>query len=180
LGEGTGRFAAAAARDYHPVRAGVVLARGIQYPQTSGTDDPRPLERVMADPNDKPKIIVDSDWKTEARKEKERLDQESREMPGMDEIPEASFVEILQMIVMQATIGLGGFQDPQSGQRIPPNLPLARHYIDLLGLLEQKTANNLTEDEKGLVEATLHELRMAFVHLSGAAGQAGPEPEPGK
>ena len=71
------------------------------------------------------------------------------------------------MIIIQASIGLGGFQDPQSGQRIPPNLPTAKHYIDLLELLQAKTKGNLDENEKALLESTLHELRMAFVQATG-------------
>ncbi len=86
------------------------------------------------------------------------------------------------MVIMQASIGLGGFQDPQTGQRMSPNLPLARHYIDLLALLHEKTKNNLSENENAIMEATLHELRMAFVQMAGGAmpGKTAQSGEPGK
>ena len=132
----------------------------------------------MPDKNqDEPKIFVDSDWKEEARREKDEADRQTRDMPEAGQLPEPSFVEILQMIALQATIGLGGVQDPQTGQRIPANLPVAKHYIDLLELLQTKTRNNLEKDEQALIEGMLHELRMAFVQVAGNEPQASGEPQ---
>jgi len=123
---------------------------------------------MTEDKNDQePKIIVDSDWKEEARKEKEELEQEPRDMPPPGEIPEPSFVEMIQMIVLQASVGLGAVQDPQTGQRVSTNLPVAKHYIDLLEVLQTKTKGNLDDNEEALIDATLHELRMAFVQVAG-------------
>lgn len=129
------------------------------------------------DRNDEPKIIVDDDWKEQARREMEEVDRETREMPGAGDMPEPSFAEIIQMIILQASIGLGGVQDPQTGQQIPPNLPLAKHYIDLLELLEAKTANNLDAEESALLKRILHEFRMAFVQVASGAGEAPPSSE---
>ena len=120
--------------------------------------------------NDKeaPKIIVDSDWKEEAQREKEEMDRKTRDIPKAGELPPPHLAEIVQMIIVQASIGLGGFQDPQTGQRIAPQLSVAKHYIDLLELLQKKTSNNLDNEEKTLIERTLHELQMAFVQSAGA------------
>ena len=109
----------------------------------------------MAD-EEAPKIIVDSDWKAEARKEKEKLEEETHApVDGHGgEIPAPSLLELVEMIVMQASIGLQGFQDPNTGRLIPPNLGLARHYIDLLQLLSEKTAGKLDEQEKSVMDAT--------------------------
>ncbi len=125
--------------------------------------------------DEKPKIIVDSDWKEEARREKEDLENQTREMPLPDQLPEPSVAELIQMIIIQASIGLGGFQDPQSGQRIPPNLPTAKHYVDLLELFQAKTKGNLDENENTLLESTLHELRLAFVQAAGADPMEAPQ-----
>jgi len=132
----------------------------------------------MPDKNeDDPKIIVDSDWKEEARREKEEADRETRDAPEAGRLPDPSFPEIIQMIVLQASMTLGGIQDPKTGQRIPPNLPVAKHYIDLLTLLQDKTRGNLDDDEAALIERVVHELRMAFVQVAGAGSQAaGPPP----
>jgi len=111
-------------------------------------------------------IHIDSDWKEEARQEKERLTQtEAAARPTA--VPEPSFAELVNLIVMQAAMALGGFKGPK-GEQIPPDLSAARHYVDLLGLLERKTADNLTEDEKRILEHTLYELRMQFVEAAGA------------
>jgi len=130
--------------------------------------------------NEKPKIIVDSDWKEEARREKEELDRQTREAGGAGEVPEPSMAELIQMVVLQASIGLGGMQDPQTGQRIPPNLGLAKHYIDLLELLEAKTKGNLDENEQAMLSTTLHELRLAFVQVAGGGAGTKVEQEPKK
>lgn len=131
----------------------------------------------MPDQNeDGPHIIVDSDWKEQARREKEELDRQTRETPTQGGLPTPSLVEIVQMVVIQASLGLGGFQDPNTGQVVAPNLTVAKHYIDLLELLLNKTAGNLDENEKGLIEGTLHELRMAFVQVAGV----GSNPQPTK
>ena len=47
-----------------------------------------------------------------------------------------------------------------------PELPLARHSIDMLAILQEKTRGNLTSEEKWLLENTLTELRMRFVQAS--------------
>jgi hypothetical protein len=131
----------------------------------------------MADSNE-PRIIVDSDWKEQARKEKEEADREVREQQGRRGLPEPSILELLQMIVMQVSVGLGGMQDPGSGQMIPPNLPLAKHYIDLLEVVKNKTQGNLDEGEAKIIDGTLHELRMAFVQIVTELGQATQQPPP--
>lgn len=110
------------------------------------------------------KIIVDDDWKSEARREKERLAAQESVDPG---IPPADFASLLNLIVMQAAVGLGMLAGGPGGERIPPDLPVARHFIDLLALLEDKTRNNLTPEEKALLTQVLHDLRLKYVQLSG-------------
>ncbi len=124
--------------------------------------------------DESPKIIVDSDWKEQARREKEQAEEASHEIPGQDRLAEPSIVEVMQMILLQASIGLGGYQDPQTGQQLPPNMMVAKHYIDLLALLGEKTAGNLDETEKRILEGALHELRMAFVQVAQGGGQVPP------
>jgi len=59
---------------------------------------------------------------------------------------------------------MGMIPDPQSGQRVAV-LDLARHHIDMLGVLEEKTKGNLTEEEEQLLSGALYELRMQYVEL---------------
>ncbi len=117
---------------------------------------------------DKPKIIVDSDWKSEAQKEKERLTEELEESGDSGPIPPPSFAEVINMVFMQAMIGMGGFQAPD-GRIVQPDLEVAKHHIDMLDLLAEKTKGNLTDDEQKLLGAATYELRMRFVQATGAA-----------
>lgn len=115
----------------------------------------------MAD--DQPKLQIDDDWKSEAAKEKERLSETVDTGQGR-QLPTADFVGLIQLIAMQAIVGLGGMAGP-SGQEIPPNLELAKHHIDMLDVLEKKTKGNLDASEKGILDTTLHQLRMAYVEV---------------
>lgn len=111
-------------------------------------------------------LHIDSDWKTEAAQEKERLasEEEQRQSPSGTESAEtaSNFLELVNLVAMQAAIGLGGFQGPD-GERIPPNSSAAKYHIDLLEVLEAKTKGNLSEEEKRTLGAVLHELRMQYV-----------------
>jgi hypothetical protein len=134
----------------------------------------------MAPADDGPKIHIDSDWKAEAEREKERLAEETATAQDRAALGEVSFVHLINMLAMQAAIALGGMRAP-SGEAIPPDPELARFHIDMLGLLEQKTAGNLSEDEKKMLTGVLHELRASYVHLMDAllkhaAGQQAAKP----
>ncbi|MBL6976126.1 MAG: DUF1844 domain-containing protein [Deltaproteobacteria bacterium] len=48
------------------------------------------------------------------------------------------------------------------------NLPLARHVIDILTMLREKTAGNLEEDEQKLIDQLLFDLRLKFVEACNA------------
>ncbi len=121
-------------------------------------------------PDEPKKIIVDDDWKAEARREKERLAEQTRQP---EPLPGPSFGEIVNIIAMQAMAGMGLLPGPE-GQRFPPNLEAAKHFIDLLQVLEDKTRNNLTAEEKSLLDQVLYEMRMTFVQLASAAVPPGP------
>lgn len=114
----------------------------------------------MAD--EEKKIIVDDDWKAEAKREKERLEQETVAPEGL---PAPSFGEVVNMIVMQALVGFGMIEGP-GGQRIPPNLEVAKHYIDLLDIVEKKTKGNLEEEEQAMLDQITYDLRMRYVQIA--------------
>lgn len=125
----------------------------------------------MAEQNDEaPKIYVDDDWKEQARREQAQQDEETRNVGDEQEMPEPSILEIVNLLAMQATVGLGLMQDPRSGQPLPPHLPTARHFIDLLALLADKTKGNLDQEEQQILDRTLQELRMIFVEISSRGG----------
>jgi hypothetical protein len=122
----------------------------------------------MTDKKSEPKIIIDSDWKEEAQHEKERLAELENETPPGGVPEQVSFTHLINLLAMQAIVGMGGMQDPSTGKPIPADPMMARFHIDLLGLLEEKTKGNLEDDEKSLLSQSLHELRMMFVQVTSA------------
>ncbi len=65
----------------------------------------------------------------------------------------------------QATVALGLVPNPAT-RKADKNLPMARYFIDLLGVLQEKTKSSLDQDELLGLEDTLHSLRMAYVQRS--------------
>jgi hypothetical protein len=43
---------------------------------------------------------------------------------------------------------------------------MAKHHIDMLGVIEEKTRGNLNKEEQEMLDSALHELRMLFVQVS--------------
>ncbi len=136
------------------------------------------------------KLHIDDDWKKQAQAEKQRLAEQERQKQQAQQqsqaassqagasssatsarsLPPATFEALVSSFATQAMIAMGLIEHPEAQKMI--NLELAKFNIDMLGIIEEKTKGNLTEDEKKLLSQTLHQLRMAFVQVSSA--QAGP------
>ena len=130
---------------------------------------------------EEPKIIVDDDWKSQVEKEKEELKESADGPEGEAEehaLPPASFMVLMSTLATQAMAAMGLIPDPMTGQP-SVNLPMAKHFIDLLGMLQEKTQGNLTEEEANHLRDGLHQLRMIFVSseqsASGAEGETAPK-----
>jgi hypothetical protein len=81
-------------------------------------------------------------------------------------IPPANFSFLVESILMQAQIQLGLLNFGEKEENSEPNLPMARHSIDLLGMLQEKTKGNLSVEEQRLVENGLTELRFRYVQVA--------------
>lgn len=79
--------------------------------------------------------------------------------------PPASMMLLVTTLATQA-MGVMGLMPNEQGEKLPVNLDFARHFIDMLSVLEEKTKGNLSDDEKVYLRDTLHQLRMAFVAVS--------------
>ena len=123
------------------------------------------------DKNDsqKPKIIIDDDWKTQARAEKEKLAEEAKTPKAAPQaprdLPPASFETLVSSIAMPGMFVLGMIADPRDGKR-HVDLDEAKYHIDSLAVLDAKTRGNLEDAETKLLDQTLHELRTQYVRLS--------------
>jgi hypothetical protein len=80
-------------------------------------------------------------------------------------LPQASFVSLVNMLGIEAAMHLGLIENP-SGGGTHLDLEAARHMIDLLGVVEQKTRGNLSSEEDNLLENMLADLRMQYVMRS--------------
>jgi Domain of unknown function (DUF1844) len=80
-------------------------------------------------------------------------------------LPPASFELLVVSLKMQAEMRLGLFGAPQEGEQASPDLPAARHAIDMIAMLSEKTKGNLTMEEQRLVENSLTELRFRYVQV---------------
>jgi len=136
------------------------------------------------DDSQKPKIIADDDWKAQAQAEKEKLakDVEAKgeaAAPQGDtprrprELPPASFATLVNSLLTQTFFALGGMEDPKTKKRYV-DLAVAKHHIDTMAMLEEKTKGNLSDEEKKLLNTALYEARMQYVqmaqHVSGSIG----------
>ncbi len=91
-----------------------------------------------------------------AYKEKKKEQETGEPLPRVDM---NTFILSLSSSVL---VYLGEVPDPVTG-KINKNLEMARQTIDLLGLLEEKTKGNLTEDEERLLKDVLFDLRVKYV-----------------
>lgn len=85
------------------------------------------------------------------------------DVPGADD--PASFINFLMSIASNAAAALGMMEHPVTGQR-GVDLPLAKHWIDVLGMLQQKTRGNLAAQERQIFEGLLADLRLQYVTLT--------------
>jgi hypothetical protein len=126
------------------------------------------------------KIIVDDDWKERVQAEKEQLRRQqeaqpetakpagsersaaTRQPPAPEQYPAASFSLLVSTLATQTLFCLGQLADAQAGAP-QVDLQAARHHIDMLAVLEEKTRGNLSPDEAASLENVLHELRMLYV-----------------
>jgi hypothetical protein len=76
-------------------------------------------------------------------------------------LPPPSFEFLVLSLRMQAEMNLGMLPQGESGQQ--PDLRLARHFIDLLAVLQEKTKGNLSMEEQRMLDNSLTELRFRYL-----------------
>lgn len=94
--------------------------------------------------------------------------EERQEAPGdVGEAPlePVNFSTFVLGLSTQALLHLGEIESPLSG-KVEQDLPAAKHVIDILGILRDKTRNNLEQAEERLLDSVLYDLRMRYVSLT--------------
>jgi hypothetical protein len=83
-------------------------------------------------------------------------------------LPTVDFHTFVLSLGSSALLHLGEIEHPDVGAT-QKDLPLAKHTIDILVMLEQKTKGNLTPAEEKLIQSLLYDLRLRYVEAQGAA-----------
>jgi hypothetical protein len=110
---------------------------------------------------DKAKVREEESHK-KAREEYKEAVRGSADSP----LPEINFASFIISLSSSAFVHLGDMPDPVTGETAK-NLPLAKQTIDLMGLIREKTRNNLQEEEEKLFDHLLYDLRMRYVKETG-------------
>jgi hypothetical protein len=124
------------------------------------------------DPNaGEKKLYVDEDWKSQVEAEKAAAAGDSQkgapaaEKKPSEPLPPASLTFLASTLYLQGAIAMGLLPNPIN-DKADVELERARHAIDMLAMLQEKTNGNRTPDESEEIEAMLYQLRMAFVSLN--------------
>lgn len=108
------------------------------------------------------------DLKGEAPKEEKKVEKEGKKEQVSEgetqrpPLPEVNFTSLVFSLSSSALFHLGEIADPQTGEK-KKDLPLAKHSVDTIAMLKEKTAGNLTEEEQKFVENVLTDLRWRYV-----------------
>lgn len=124
---------------------------------------------MSTEPTPEKKLVIDEDWKSQVEAEREAA-RHAQEPPKPAEpssdarmpLPPADFAFLIGTLYIQGALGLGLLPNPVT-KKAEVQLSQAKHAIDLLTMLEQKTQGNRTPQETEELSAALHELRMAFI-----------------
>ena len=87
----------------------------------------------------------------------ETIDQEE-----VQQLPPVDFISYLANLVETGRLYLEGIPNPET-EEVVINLPLVKHIIDTIEMLEEKTKGNLTAPEANFLSNTLYELRMNYI-----------------
>lgn len=83
-------------------------------------------------------------------------------MADSQQLPPPSFSFLVATNAAQISTLLGQTPNPLTG-KTEVRLDMAKHFIDTLAILEERTKGNLTADEAALLTAVLHQSRMAYI-----------------
>jgi hypothetical protein len=104
----------------------------------------------------------EKDSKPAADPEKEKGPEAKKPEDQRPPLPEVNFNTLIFSLSSSAFYNLGEIPDPQTGEK-QKDLPLAKHSIDIMAMLGEKTKGNLTDEEQKFLETILADLRLRYV-----------------
>lgn len=133
---------------------------------------------MNAGDSDRSRPAADEAWKAQVAREREAARETMESEEEASHLPPASLEAMIHMLATQAMGALGMFEGPEGGAEV--DQPVAKLMIDLLGVLETKTAGNRTENESELLSEVQYQLRMAYVQVTQELGGASEPPKSDK
>jgi hypothetical protein len=120
-------------------------------------------KRTFSADTGEPRSDVSEEDKEEKPQEEQPAVGEAKQAAGEEmQLPEVNFSTFVFSLSSSALLHFGEIAEPSTGKK-EKNLPMAKHTIDILGMLEEKTKGNLTHDEGQLLKNVLYDLRMRYV-----------------
>jgi hypothetical protein len=137
---------------------------------------------------EQPSLHIDTDWKKQAQEEKRKLAEQAKAKAAAvaapvapvatggkpstaaparragRQMPAPGFGSLVQSVMTQILYYLGEL--PATGGQAAMDLDLAKHHLDTLTMLEEKTKNNLSLEEQTLLDTALYETRTRFVNVA--------------
>ena len=97
----------------------------------------------------------------------EKEGEQKTEPPAQEEgqrgpLPEVNFSSLILSLSSSALLHIGEIADPYTGEK-KQDLALAKHSIDTMAMLKEKTEGNLSEEEQKLLESVLTDLRWRYI-----------------
>ena len=145
---------------------------------TEEASEEEQLPEMPPAPTDEEKREQESAYEASAQRVEDLLRAQN---PAIGAQPPIKFEHLVQQLYLSALMQMGA-ATPE-GQRPRVDIIGARQSIDLLGVLEEKTKGNLTDNEERMLESVLFELRMTFLELTkmiSLQGVQAPPPKPEK
>ena len=121
-------------------------------------------KRVFSEDTPEDEKVAETETVSDEHAEKK----EAEEQTTVNEdypLPEINFPTFIFSLNSSALVNLGVIEDPATNQKAK-NLPMAKQTIDILGMIEEKTQGNLSDDEANMLKTMLYELRMLYVKES--------------
>ena len=119
--------------------------------------------------NDRRKAFSEGEEKQEKKTEEPRREEpreehrhEHEHEHEHGEMPPVDFISFISSLAATAFLHLGDKFSPDQPDDMK-DLVAAKQMIDLLGLLDEKTKGNLTQEESQMMESILYSLRMRYV-----------------
>ncbi len=86
----------------------------------------------------------------------------AREEEKKTPLPEVNFSSLILSLSSSALLHIGEIADPYTGEK-KKDLALAKHSIDTIAMLKEKTSGNLSEEEQKLLDSVLTDLRWRYI-----------------